>query len=71
MTDKKSIKDITTMAKQLVGKKDLSKDITPEMQASIDAVASQIERLSGGDEDLKALMGQVKEAIGTKSGSNA
>jgi hypothetical protein len=34
-------------------------------------VASQIERISGGDADLKALMGQVKEAIETKSGSNA
>jgi hypothetical protein len=66
MTDKKSIKEITTMAKKLVDKKDLSKEITPEMQASIDAVASQIERLSGGDEDLKALMGQIKESIGKK-----
>ena len=71
MTDKKSIKVITNMAKKLVDTKDLSKDMTPEMQASIDAVASQIERLSGGDADLKALMGQVKEAIGTKPSQNA
>jgi hypothetical protein len=63
MTDKKSIKDITAMAKKVVEDKGLTDGMTSEMQASILAVTEQIERLSRNNPDLKALVQQVRGVI--------
>jgi hypothetical protein len=71
MTDKKSIKDITAMAKKVVEDKGLTDDMTSEMQASILAVTDQIERLSRNNPDLKALVQQVRGVIGKEDQTQA
>ena len=67
MTNKKSIKDIAGMAQMLVENKNLSTDMTEEMRSSIAAVTDQIDRLSRNNEDLKALVQQIRGVIGQES----
>ena len=67
MTNKRSIKDIAGMAQMLVENKNLSTDMTEEMKSSIAAVTDQIDRLSRNNEDLKALVQQIRGVIGQES----
>jgi hypothetical protein len=67
MTNKKSIKDIAGMAQLLIENKNLPTDMTDEMRSSIAAVTDQIDRLSRNNEDLKALVQQIRGVIGQES----
>jgi hypothetical protein len=67
MTNKKSIKDIAGMAQMLIVNKNLPTDMTDEMRSSIAAVTDQIDRLSRNNEDLKALVQQIRGVIGQES----
>ncbi len=62
-----SVESLTKMIEQVAGASAGSAEQDPAMLAAIEAVARQVERESGGNEQIRAALDAVRQAIARTS----